>query len=484
VAVLTRHAGPVVSDPVRRLLRGWGRTAPSSGRLAEVPGTDREALAALVRSLPRRGAIARGLGRSYGDSAQNGGGVAIRLASDDAPGEPAIVINHGESTITAAAGVSIDELLRASVPAGFFVPVTPGTRFVTIGGAIASDIHGKNHHVDGTFGRHVRQITMMLADGSVVEIGPDRDPELFWATVGGMGLTGIILRATFTVLPIETSRCTVDTERASDLDDLMSLMADDDAYRYSVAWIDLMARGAALGRAVLTRGDHSRIEELAPRQAAYPLQYRANHLGSVPPLIPPKGFLNHATVAAFNEFWFRKAPKRRIGHVVSIPSFFHPLDAVGHWNRLYGRRGFLQYQFVMPFGEEAALRHVVERLADSGTTSFLAVLKRFGEANEAPLSFPKPGWTLALDVPGGASGLVGLLAELDDVVLGAGGRHYLAKDATTTPEAIRRGYPRLAEWQAIRDRVDPHRRWASDQSRRLRLTDHIATNLESGVTAS
>jgi decaprenylphospho-beta-D-ribofuranose 2-oxidase len=260
----------------------------------------------------------------------------------------------------------------------------------------------------------------------------------------------------------------------------MLLMADDDSYRYSVAWIDLMARGAALGRAVLTRGDHSRVDELAPRQAVFPLQYRASHLGSVPPLIPPKGLLNHATVAAFNEFWFRKAPKRRIGQIVSIPSFFHPLDAVGHWNRLYGRRGFLQYQFVMPFGEEAALRHVVERLAESGITSFLAVLKRFGAANAAPLSFPKPGWTLALDVPGASPGLVELLAELDHVVLDAGGRHYLAKDAATTPEAIRRGYPRLVEWQAVRDRVDPHHRWASDQSRRLRLTEHI----ERGVNAS
>ena len=466
------------------LLHGWGRTAPSSGSIANVPGTDRAGLAEIVRALPARGGIARGLGRSYGDSAQNGGGVALKLGADDSADEPAIVIDHTQGTVTAAAGVSFDELLRASVPAGYFVPVTPGTRFVTIGGAIASDIHGKNHHVDGTFGRHVRQITMMLADGSVVETGPGRDPDLFWATVGGMGLTGVILRATFAMLPIETSRCTVDTERAGDLDELMALMADDDSYRYSVAWIDLMARGSSLGRSVLTRGDHARVEELAPRQAAFPLHYRASHLGSVPPLIPPKGLLNHATVAAFNEFWFRKAPKRRIGQIVSIPNFFHPLDAVGHWNRLYGRRGFLQYQFVMPFGQEAALRHVVERLADSGTTSFLAVLKRFGEANQAPLSFPKPGWTLALDVPGAASGLVELLAELDDVVLDAGGRHYLAKDAATTPEAIRRGYPRLAEWQAIRDRVDPHHRWASDQSRRLRLTDRIATTLESGVTAS
>ena len=451
------------------LLSGWGRTAPSAGDVVEVPWTDRDGLADLVLHLSHRGAIARGLGRSYGDSAQNGGGVAIRLDPDDG-GRPAIRINHADGTVTASAGVSLDELLRASVPAGYFVPVSPGTRFVTVGGAIASDIHGKNHHVDGSFGRHVTAITMLLADGSIVGLGPDDRAELFWATVGGMGLTGLILEATFAMIPIETSRCTVDTERAADLDELMALMAGDDAYRYSVAWIDLMARGSALGRSVLTRGEHALVDELSPRQAVLPLEYRANHYGSIPPIIPARGLLNHSSVAAFNELWFRKSPKRRIGQIVSIPNFFHPLDAVGHWNRLYGSRGFLQYQFVVPFGEEPALRHVIERLADSGTTSFLAVLKRFGAANPAPLSFPKPGWTLALDIPGSADGLVELLAELDDVVLEAGGRHYLAKDSTTTPEAIRRGYPRLAEWREIRDRHDPNHRWASDQSRRLRLT--------------
>ena len=249
------------------------------------------------------------------------------------------------------------------------------------------------------------------------------------------------------------------------------MAAGDDAYRYSVAWIDLMARGASLGRSVLTRGDHARVEELASGDAVFPLDYRAGRLLSVPPIVPAAGVLNHTSIAAFNEFWFRSSPRRRIGQIVSIPRFFHPLDAVGRWNRLYGRRGFLQYQFVVPVGQEMALRRVIERLAESGTASFLAVLKRFGAANPAPLSFPRPGWTLALDLPAGDRGLAGLLAELDDVVLDAGGRHYLAKDSATTPGAIRRGYPRLAEWQATRDRVDPDRRWVSDQSRRLLLTD-------------
>jgi decaprenylphospho-beta-D-ribofuranose 2-oxidase len=232
-----------------------------------------------------------------------------------------------------------------------------------------------------------------------------------------------------------------------------------------------MAKGARLGRSVLTRGDHARVDQLLPRDAVEPLAYGPHQVIAVPPLVPPPGVLNHLSVAAFNEFWFRKAPRRRVGQIRSIPGYFHPLDAVGSWNRLYGRRGFLQYQFVVPFGQEATLRTVVERLAASGTTSFLAVLKRFGAANPGPLSFPIPGWTLALDLPAGASGLAALLHGLDDLVLEAGGRHYLAKDGHMTPTAVRRGYPRLDEWRAVRAAVDPAGVWASDQSRRLRLLE-------------
>jgi len=452
----------------RQLLTGWGRTAGSSAELVAESARRVDALTAAVKDLPPRGGIARGLGRSYGDSAQNGGGVVLRLHDQvlDA------VIDEAAGTVTVPAGVSLDDLLRVAVPRGFFVPVSPGTRFVTVGGAIASDIHGKNHHVEGSFGNHVQRLSLLLADGSVVELGPDRQPELFWATVGGMGLTGVILDATVRLLRIETSRCSVDTTRTPDLDTLLALMDEGDRYyRYSVAWIDLMAKGSRLGRSILTRGDHATTDQLAPRDAVDPLAYDPHQLVAVPPLVPPAGLLNHTTVAAFNELWYRKAPRRRVGQIVSISSYFHILDAIGSWNRLYGRPGFLQYQFVVPFGQEAALRTVVERLAGSGTASFLAVLKRFGAANPGPLSFPIPGWTLALDLPAGSRGLAGLLHGLDEVVLDAGGRHYLAKDSHTTPAAIRRGYPRLAEWQAVRASVDPAGVWASDQSRRLRLLD-------------
>jgi decaprenylphospho-beta-D-ribofuranose 2-oxidase len=452
--------------PERRLLTGWGRTSPSTAEVVTGRAGDLDALARAVKDLPTRGGIARGLGRSYGDPAQNGGGAVIELE----PRTHEVLLDDETGTVTAPAGVSLDALLRTIVPRGYFVPVTPGTRFVTVGGAIASDIHGKNHHLDGSFGNHVKRLSLLLSDGSVEDIGPDRRPDLFWATVGGMGLTGVILDATVQLLRVETSRIAVDTTRTPDLDTLLTLMDEGDRYhRYSVAWIDLMAKGARLGRSVLTRGDHARLDQLLPRDAVDPLAYGPHQVIAVPPLVPPPGVLNHLSVAAFNEFWFRKAPRRRVGQLMSIPGYFHPLDAVGSWNRLYGRRGFLQYQFVVPFGEEATLRTVVERLAASGTTSFLAVLKRFGAANPGPLSFPIPGWTLALDLPAGASGLAALLHGLDDLVLGAGGRHYLAKDGHMTPDAVRRGYPRLDEWRAIRASVDPAGVWASDQSRRLRL---------------
>jgi decaprenylphospho-beta-D-ribofuranose 2-oxidase len=383
-------------------------------------------------------------------------------------------IDDAAGTVTVSAGVSIDDLLAILVPRGWFVPVTPGTRFVTIGGAIASDIHGKNHHRDGSFGTHVTQLRLMLADTTVVEIGPDHDPELFWATVGGMGLTGMILDATFELIPIETSLMSVETRRIDNLDEIMARMSESDAdFRYSVAWIDLLAQGRHLGRGVLTNGDHARADELDAKHAVAPLAYSGKQLVDVPPLVPPSGVINRLSVAAFNELWYRKAPVERHGELQSIGAYFHPLDLVGDWNRVYGRGGFLQYQFVVPFGAEAALRTVIERISAARLPIFLTVLKRFGPGNAGPLSFPMSGWTLAIDVAARAGNLSALLTGLDRLVLDAGGRHYLAKDFHTTPTAIRRGYPRLDEWLAVRERVDPAGVWASDLSRRLHLTPHF-----------
>jgi decaprenylphospho-beta-D-ribofuranose 2-oxidase len=452
-----------VSSSPRSMFTGWGRTNPSAAEEVEVTASF---LAATLKEAGPRGALARGLGRSYGDAAQNSGGLLIRLTG----GVNDAVLDHAAGTVTVGAGVSVEDLLKLIVPRGYFVPVTAGTRFVTIGGAIASDIHGKNHHVEGSFGNHLERMTLMLADGCTVVVSPTERPELFWATVGGMGLTGIVIDATVRLLRIETSRMSVDTSRIADLDALFAAMADDDNYRYSVAWIDVMAKGRSLGRSVLSRGDHARLDQLDARAAATPRHYAARQLAAIPPLVPRPGVLNHATVAAFNEVWFRKAPVHSVGDIHGIAEFFHPLDMLGAWNRLYGKAGMVQYQFVVPFGEEETMRTVIERLGASGSASFLAVLKRFGAANEAPLSFPQPGWTLALDVPAGSHGLGELLHNLDELVLSAGGRHYFAKDSHTTAAVIRQGYPRLAEWQAVRDSVDPNGLWRSDLSRRLGLT--------------
>jgi decaprenylphospho-beta-D-ribofuranose 2-oxidase len=447
-----------------QLLTGWGGTAPSRARLVTAGTADE--LRDVMSTTNRRGAIARGLGRSYGAPAQNAGGTVLDLAGQG--GTPRLDVEA--ATVTAHAGISFDALMKFLVPRGFFVPVTPGTRQVTLGGAIAADIHGKNHHLEGSLGNHIVNLHLFLADGSVMELAPDQHAELFWATVGGMGLTGVILDATIKVLPIETSRMVVDTERTSDLDDVCARMASGDhRYRYSVAWVDLLAKGKHVGRSVLTRGDHAPLDALSGRAAAQPFAFNPQTRLTAPSFVP-NGLLNPLSIRVFNEFWYRKAPKQRTDQVCSIGSFFHPLDMIRSWGRLYGPQGFVQYQIAIPFGEERVLRTCVERLANSGDSSFLVVLKRFGESNQGPLSFPMPGWTITLDVAAGRPGLSHMLQELDHLVLDAGGRHYLAKDAHMTADAMRRGYPRLEEWKAIRDKVDPTGVWRSDLSRRLELT--------------
>ena len=448
----------------QRALTGWGRTAPSVATLIRASADD--VRAGLGELSSERGVIARGLGRSYGDPAQNGGGSVIELQ----PGADPIRLDASTGVATVDAGVSLDRLLREIVPLGWFVPVTPGTRFVTVGGAVASDIHGKNHHADGSFGAHCTALTMLMADGSTRSITPASDPDLWWATVGGMGLTGLILDVSFQLIPIESRHCVVDTQRVPNLDELIEKMeASDHLYRYTVAWIDLVASGKHLGRSVLSMGNHATLEdlhELNAKAAATPLDYD-------PPVFPdiPKQPINvwsRNAVRVFNELWYRKTPKHHHG-TESLTGFFHPLDMAGQWTRLYGRHGFLQYQFVVPFEAIDTMRTIITKISEEGHASFLAVLKRMGAESGGLLSFPKPGWTLTYDLPAGVEGLGPWLAELDELVLGVGGRHYLAKDALATPAVVAAGYPRLDEWKAIRNAVDPERVWMSDQARRLDL---------------
>jgi decaprenylphospho-beta-D-ribofuranose 2-oxidase len=450
-----------VADTRRRLLTGWGRTAASAAAVASV--TDREQLPALLSTSPARGAIARGLGRSYGDAAQNAGGRVLDLT-----GLTRILHLDGERGIVhAEAGLSIDRLLRTLVPLGWFVPVTPGTRYVTLGGALAADIHGKNHHIDGSFAQHVTGFELVPPDGRRRRVTATSDPRLFWATAGGMGLTGAITSVELQLRPVSSSWMLVDTERARDLDDLLAALSrDDHRVPYSVAWFDGVASGGRLGRGVITRGRHAEAEHL-PRHVDDPLRFAPSDRRSVPPIFPP-GMLNRASVAAFNELWYRRAPRHRRDELQPLHTFFHPLDGVGGWNRIYGPHGFLQYQFVVPLVEVEALRRIVERISGSSLASFLAVLKRFGPGNEGLLSFPIEGWTLALDFPN-VTGLRDLLDELDELVVAAGGRLYLAKDARMPPHVLRATYPRLDDFLAVRAELDPDRRLTSDLARRLDL---------------
>jgi decaprenylphospho-beta-D-ribofuranose 2-oxidase len=329
-------------------------------------------------------------------------------------------------------------------------------------------VHGKNHHFDGSFGQHVSSITLMLATGEIVEMTPQSHPEWFWATVGGMGLTGIILRAKVRMLRIESSRVRVETERLVNFDAVCEAMSSDGAdndYRYSVCWIDLLATGSSMGRGVLTRGEHASVADVKDDDVlAYDPRLKVPAPGWV-----PNGLLNKWSIKAFNEVWYRKAPATRHVSIESIPQFFHPLDGVHQWNRLYGKQGFIQYQFIVPLDRIDVLRAVIETFSSAGVASFLAVLKRMGAQNLAPMSFPTEGWTLTLDMAAGIKGLPELLAKVDNMVLDAGGRHYLAKDSHVSPMAVRRGYPRLDEWMQTRDSMDPHGLWRSDLARRLGL---------------
>ncbi|MDQ3629078.1 MAG: FAD-binding oxidoreductase [Actinomycetota bacterium] len=445
-----------------RRLSGWGRTAPTTAYVRAV--RDPADVVAAVQGVDGRGILARGLGRSYGDAAQNAGGLVLDMTT-------LARVHHIDAAtglVDVDAGVSLGTLMRALLPSGLWVPVLPGTRQVSVGGAVAADVHGKNHHVVGSFGSHVRSLHIVTADGTVHSIGPEHP--LFWATVGGMGLTGVIVRATIACHRVESAFVLVDTERAGDLEDLMvRLSADDAAYPYSVAWFDSIATGRRLGRAVITRGRNARLDELAPGLAARALDMTARRRATLPSVLPP-GLVNRATGRAFNEMWFRAAPRLRRGEVQDAARFFHPLDVVGRWNHVYGPRGFCQYQFVVPLGAQDALRAAVGAIASSGHVSCLNVLKRFGPANAGLLSFPTPGWTLAVDLPV-RPGLDRLFAVLDALVLEAGGRLYLAKDSRASADTVARMYPRLAEFRAERAKVDPAGVFVSDLARRLQLTD-------------
>jgi FAD/FMN-containing dehydrogenase len=400
--------------------------------------------------------IARGNGRAYGDPALNPAATLSMLRH-----RGVLEFDRVAGRISCEAGLLLADLLDIVIPAGWFVPVTPGTKFVSVGGMVAADVHGKNHHRAGCFGDHVDSIALALADGSVVQCSPGENAELWAATRGGMGLTGVILSVTFRLIPIETSFIRQQTLRAPNLAEAMALFEASAAATYSVAWIDCLARGAALGRSLVYLGEHARAEDV-PGTTPAAIRGRARRV----PFDLPGFVLNRWSVRAFNAVYFRRG---RPGHaIVDYDSYFYPLDALLDWNRIYGRAGFVQFQCVLPKAASArGLTALLGRIAGAGAGSFLAVLKLFG-AQEGLLSFPIEGFTLALDFAATPANFA-LLATLDDIVADHGGRIYLAKDARTTAALLRRFYPRLPEFETIRARYDPTGKFASLQSRRLDL---------------
>lgn len=397
--------------------------------------------------------IARGLGRSYGDSSLSERVLCTRHLDHFQ------AFDQTTGLLTCAAGVSLDELLRVFVPRGWFLPVTPGTRFVTIGGAIASDVHGKNHHIDGSFCDHLTGMELLLGNGERVHVSPTDKPDLFHATCGGMGLTGVILSATLRLKPIRSSAIVETTIKAPDLDAVLTAFDANAEATYSVAWIDCLARGKQLGRSLLMLGEHAQEGPLTV-QARQPL---------LVPLDMPARLLNHATVQAFNTLYYRKTRAPRHTRHIPFEPFFYPLDTLSNWNRLYGRPGFVQYQFVLPKAAGVTgLHEVLERIAASGRGSFMAVLKAFGKGNDNPLSFPMEGYTLALDFKAEPA-VFELLDQLDKLVLDYGGRLYLTKDARMNEATFKAGYPRWQEFDEIRARYHAIGKFASRQSRRLGL---------------
>jgi FAD/FMN-containing dehydrogenase len=431
---------------------------------ADVSGFD--TVEQLRRKLERPGeVIAFGNGRSYGDASLQETILLTRRFNKF------LSFNEDSGELCCQAGVLLSEILEVFAPHGWFLPVTPGTKLITVGGAIAADVHGKNHHGAGSFGQHIQSMDVMRSDGSLISCSPEENSDFFRITVGGMGLTGIILNATFSLQRIETAYIREETVRAANLDEAMDCFESSGNWTYSVAWIDCLAKGDSMGRSILMRGEHARTDELVnPSHKHAPLAAKSGLKLDVPFRFPNFA-LNRWTMQAFNFAYYNKCRPGAHQHIVDYNRFFYPLDAVDNWNRIYGRRGFTQYQFVIP--REAGrkgMHKILKRITDSGLGSFLAVLKLFGE-QESFISFPMAGYTLALDFPISA-GAMELFKELDAMVADYGGRLYLAKDSRMTADMFAKTYPNADIFREAIARLNQgETKFASLQSRRIGITD-------------
>jgi len=407
--------------------------------------------------------IPRGNGRCYGDASLSE--ETINTLKYD----KILSFDAATGVIECQSGITLDVLLEVIVPRGWFLPVTPGTKFITVGGAVGSDVHGKNHHVDGSFSNHIIEMELILADGSLVACSPQLKPALFEATCGGMGLTGLITKVKFQLKKIESSYIKQKQLKAENLEEVIRLFDEYSHYTYSVAWIDCLKKGKNFGRSILILGEHATVNDLPEKWKTNPLKFPSKKQITFPFNLP-SWVLNSFTVKLFNFLYYGKNFRKEINNVVSYEPFFYPLDAILHWNRGYGKKGFVQYQFVLPLDAKQGLIEILQRISDKGLGSFLAVLKVFGK-QESMISFPKEGYTLALDFPV-RDGLFDFLDELDKVVLQYGGRLYMSKDARMKPEVLQAGYPRLGEFKNVVQQYNPQGKIRSLQSDRLFLTIH------------
>lgn len=405
--------------------------------------------------------IPRGNGRCYGDAS-----LAQRTIST-LKYDKILSFDAETGIFECQSGLILDQILEVIVPRGWFLPVTPGTKFITVGGAVASDVHGKNHHVDGSFSNHILDMDIVLASKKVITCSPQMNEDLFEASCGGMGLTGLITRVKFRLKKIETSFIKQKQIKARNLEELIQLFQTYHQYTYSVAWIDCLKKGEQFGRSILMLGEHARLGDLDKQQLRDPLQLPKKKQINLPFNLPSWA-LNAFTVKAFNYLFYAKNFKPEINNVISYEPFFYPLDAILHWNRGYGKNGFVQYQFVLPMEAKPGLIEILNRISDKGLGSFLAVLKVFGK-QESIISFPKEGYTLALDFSV-RPGLLEFLDGLDQVVLRYGGRLYMSKDARMKPEVLQSGYPDLGKFKDIVRKYNPEAKIHSLQSDRLFLT--------------
>jgi decaprenylphospho-beta-D-ribofuranose 2-oxidase len=405
--------------------------------------------------------IARGNGRCYGDASLAKNTIST-LKYDKI-----LSFDTEKGILECQSGLTLDKILEVIVPKGWFLPVTPGTKFITVGGAIASDVHGKNHHVDGCFSHHVLEMDVLLANGETVTCSTNDNSDLFWATCGGMGLTGIITRTKFDLKKIETSYIKQKQIKAQNLEEVIQLFEEYKHYTYSVAWIDCLKKGKHFGRSILMLGEHAKVEDLDRKKKKDPLQLPKKKQITFPFTLP-SFVLNQFTVKAFNFLFYGKNLKKEINNVVSYEPFFYPLDAVLHWNRGYGKKGFVQYQFVLPLESKQGLIEILHKISDKGIGSFLAVLKVFGKQDDL-ISFPREGYTLALDIPI-RKGLFEFLDELDKIVLSYSGRLYLSKDARMKSEIFWEGYSNARKFSELVKKFNPSFKINSIQARRLHIT--------------